>query len=68
LYFGYRDALNADICHRLPDLVHLEGFDDGGDQLHALIRAFTGKSVSLQRRFHVVLIVNVAVSVPPSDI
>jgi hypothetical protein len=43
MYFGYRNALNAYVCNRLPDLVQLEGFDDGGDQLHAFIPAFTCK-------------------------
>src|ERR1035438_3737424 len=41
LYFGDGNALNADVRHRLPNLVHLEGLDDGSDQLHALIPAFT---------------------------
>ena len=67
LYFGYRDALNADICHRLPDLVQLERFDDGGDQLHAFVPAFIGKSDRPHRPFRVVLIPNIAVSVPRSD-
>jgi len=51
----------------LPDLVHLEGFDDGGDQLHAYIPAFTVKSDRPQRRFRVVLISRGAVSVPATD-
>jgi hypothetical protein len=51
----------------LPDLVHLERFDDGGDQLHALVRAFTGKSNRPHCPFRVVLLPNVAVSMPRSE-
>src|SRR5208282_3099315 len=58
-------SLPRHVANRLPHLVHLERLDDGGDQLHAFVRDFTGKSDRLQRCFHVVLILNVAVSVPP---
>jgi hypothetical protein len=37
----------------LPDLVHLEWLDDGGDQLHAFVPALTGLDVSLPHRFRV---------------
>jgi hypothetical protein len=39
----FRDcnALNANVRHGLADFVQLEGLDDGGDQLHAFIPAFT---------------------------
>jgi hypothetical protein len=64
MYFGDRDALNADISNRLPDLVQLEGFDDGGDQLHAFVPAFTGKSDGPPHHLRVLLIQNIADSVP----
>src|SRR5882757_143718 len=68
VYFGYRDALNADVCNRLPDLIQLEGFDDGGDQLHAFIPAFTCNCDRLRYHFRVVLTQNIAVFVPrPMD-
>src|ERR1700683_1984636 len=56
MHFCDGHSLDADVCNRLPNLVQLEGFDDGGDQLHAFIPAFTGKSDSLQLHFRVVLI------------
>jgi hypothetical protein len=40
LYLSNGDPLNADVRHRLPNLVQLEGLDDGGDQLHAFVPAF----------------------------
>jgi len=65
MYLGYRDALNADVRNRLPDIVQLEGFDDGGDQLHAFIPAFTCKSDRLLHHFRVLLILKIADFVPP---
>jgi hypothetical protein len=56
LNFCDGDALNADIRYRLSNLVQLERFDDGGDQLHAFIPAFTRLSDSLQLHFRVLLI------------
>jgi hypothetical protein len=41
LNFGDGDPLDPDIRHRLANFVHLEGFDDRGDQLHAFPPAFT---------------------------
>jgi hypothetical protein len=51
MHLGDRDSLNADVCHRLPNFVNLEWLDDGGDQLHAFVPAFTGLDVSLPHRF-----------------
>src|ERR1700733_9694090 len=64
MHFGDRHPLSADIRHRLPNFVQLERLDDGGDQLHAFIPAFTCLDVSLRHRFRVLLILSAAVSVP----
>jgi hypothetical protein len=50
------DSLDADVRNRFTNLVQLEGFDDGGDQLHAFFPACIGKSDSPQLRFRVLLI------------
>src|ERR1700723_1656233 len=64
MHFGYRDALNADVRNRLPDIVQLERLNDGGDQLHAFVLAFTGKSDRLPHHFRVLLILRIAEFVP----
>jgi hypothetical protein len=51
----------------LTDLVELEGLDDGGDQLHAFIPAFTRLDSSLRYRFRVLLILMNAASMPASE-
>jgi hypothetical protein len=36
LDLGHSDSLNANFCERLPNVVELEGLDDGRNKFHAI--------------------------------